>query len=320
MAADVYCSLKFIAVANSSATSRSGNINGKKQPGLNPWVPLSIALAFLVLAIWLSATNKDQIDVIVYLLVSFALGLLSSLMIGKIETQDISIFQIKIKQISGGFLVFALCMSVFIFYKKASSQAQIDSLNNQLKNAVQISDPRQMELWNGVAGVFEWYNPPLALATDEHQKMKVDWFTHQGFELRVVLFHSPDAAQNSRHLKPRLENLKKFVTALRSSHPTEFDKHITVKIVDEPLIPTMAFFTTLKWGKNQEQHSIIYLPTRSEIMKPERCLHSSAPELNRMLHVEFESAWRDGTLISLDRLLGANVNNNFDITTLYDTN
>lgn len=271
---------------------RSG---GRLKPETKDLITIIIAVLLLITGISISLLKGFAPELVVFILISFSVGLLSFLMIGKIESKEISFAGIKISQVSGGFLIFILLLSGFLGYKKIASNS--DTFQ---------ADPSNKKLWVDAAGIFEWYNPPLVYAVEEHQQIKMDWFKNDDFQLRILLIQNADSAERVLYFKPKLERLKIFAIALLEKYKNEFDvkKHLRVKICVETQSPTYSFFTTGNAGRNEQPKSIIYLPDASVVPRPKQSIVSFNRGIHESLSTEFQRHWEnDATEISIERLL-----------------
>jgi hypothetical protein len=231
-------------------------------------------------------------------------------MIGKIGTKDLSFMGIKISQASGGFLVFIIILASFLGYKKITNKTKVDILAGDMKNALQIREPIDSLVWRDASGTFKWFNPPLSFATDEHLKLKMNWFNHEDFELKILLIESYKHSQDSVFFIPRLRRLQKFVIALRKKYKDvpDLDDRIKVRICKDEFIPSQSFFIDNKWGNTGLQKSIFYLPNKKFEDKPLKCIVSNSTEFYGILNEEFELHWQnDGMNISLNKLLATKI-------------
>lgn len=290
------------------------------------YITIVVAVLLLVSGILISILRKfdsDSIEFIVFLLIAFSIGLLSFLMIGKIGSKEISFAGIKINQITGGFLIFILILTGFFGYKKITKQEEIAVLKDSLANSIQIENPAESSVWKDASGVFEWFNPPLEYAIDEHLKIKMNWFKNDNFQLRILLIASKDSDENKKIFLVRLNNLKTFITRLTENYKEDFNmkKHLSVKICTESYIPNQSFFTTTNWGNKPIPRSIFYLPLKDNLGKPSKSIVSSSKKFNETLHDEFEKHWEnDAYKISLDSLLNSSISNTFNWQSIRSSN
>lgn len=282
---------------------RSISKNDKSNFGNKEIVTIVIAIGLISVSMYLSIKEGFLIELFTAILLSFGLGLLSFLMIGQLAAKEITVFQIKISQASGGFLVFIILLSCFLGYKKISSDVIIS-------NSLQIDDPRKEYIWKDARGTFEWFNPPLALAAKEHLGLKVNWFKEKDFQLHILLLKSQTSIEdNKRFYEPRIKNLKIFIDSLKGKMEKGrvLDNHVIVRVFEANFIPTQSFFTTNKYGPKAIPHSIFYLPSKENSFKPSSCIVSSSATFNVELHREFESYWASAKDISLEKLLSTGV-------------
>ncbi len=280
--------------------------------GTKDTITISIALLLMLSGVVMSIYYGFHRELIAIILIAFSLGLLSFLMIGKIETKEISFVGVKISQASGGFLIFILILSGFLGYKKLTNQSKVNFMNADLENSLRIEEPIDSAIWRDAAGTFKWFNPPLAFATDEHKELKMKWFSNPNFQLKILLIQSYNFGQDSAHFIPKLKNLQIFSKLLLIKYkdiPNVLDR-VIVRICKDDFIPSQSFFIDNKWGENQSRYSIFYLPSHKDNDKPIKCIVTLSKDFYSILNEEFELHWKHDFIdVSIEKLLNTVITN-----------
>ncbi len=273
--------------------------------GSKDLITIAVAVLMLLAGIVISSIEKFTLELIAFILISFSFGLLSFLMIGKIQGKEISFLGIKISQVSGGFLIFIIVLASFLAFKKISV-AELES------KATRLGNPEETWVWEGASGVFEWFNPPLGYAAVEHKNLKSDWFKDDKFILKILLIQSKDSNDRENFYK-RIENLQKFVGYLAEKYTdTTLEKQLEIRVCIEDKIPNQSFFTSKHWvNNNKNPRSIYYLPYKAKTQRPSYCIVASSEEFHALLHEEFDRHWESGTKkVDIKKLLSIGITEN----------